>query len=485
MTQDNIKRSLLAYFSFLLLCCFVLSPYRDTFYYWEWSRHLALSYYDGPPLIAYAIRAFTSVFGTSLFALNLVGLLSVALSSFFIYKITELLADKKTAWLAAALWFTAPFVNQELLARVTYDNLLNLFWVSSLYYLVRYIRFQKSLDCYKFACSAGLMLLSKYTGLVLLMAVLVFFISQPKLRGIFKTKQFYLAIIIILLMLSPIFIWNIQHDWLSIKYQMNIHQMGVIGYANNVIVHQPAAINFGQHIINALHYLKSLVLNFNILLIIAIVGLAKSRMTRPLALDCLIGIAVVFIVFWTLASALANVAANYTMPLFSLITIIAAYYLAQFKRGYLVKLIIGIFLLIDVIASISHIEGLSINTRELNYNLAKQANMLYLKNPQPIITPHYVAAEQIGFWLSGRPQIYALSCGLGANQYEFWQQDFMAKLTQHQVKQALFLDYMNEPYCIQPYFKQCTELPTITMQKQAPFNHRVSEAKLYVYRCSN
>lgn len=35
----------------------------DEAYYWLWSRALAASYYDHPPMIAYLIRLGTSLFG--------------------------------------------------------------------------------------------------------------------------------------------------------------------------------------------------------------------------------------------------------------------------------------------------------------------------------------------------------------------------------------------------------------------------------------
>src|ERR1051326_2485110 len=42
----------------------------DESYFWLWSKHLALSYYDHPPLIALSIRAGTLVFGDSEFGVR-------------------------------------------------------------------------------------------------------------------------------------------------------------------------------------------------------------------------------------------------------------------------------------------------------------------------------------------------------------------------------------------------------------------------------
>ncbi|MDF2940792.1 MAG: dolichol monophosphate mannose synthase [Gammaproteobacteria bacterium] len=467
-----LKAVFIGYFAFLLLSCFFVSPFRDTFYYWEWSRHLSLSYYDGPPLIAYGIKLFTLLFGNSLFALNFLGVVCVTLTSWAIYKIVELLADKKVASLAAALYFTAPFVNQELLSRVTYDNLLNLFWFLSFYFVIRYISFQKTSDIYKFGIAAGLMLLSKYDGVVLLLALLIYFLYSKQQRAIFSNKHFYLAMLIVVLVFSPVLIWNAQHNWLSFKYQMAIHRLGVLGYFKGVVVYLPQPTTLSEHIANVFKFLWAIVLNFNVILLAALVALFKKA-PPSIEARCIKWASLCFVVYWASISAVSNIAANYIMPLFGMLLIVAVFYLQ--RKPKISAFIVAVFLVIDIAMIVSHIQGAPFNHRQDNYIVAKQASLLLENSPQPVITPHYVAAEQIAYWLKGKPQIYALSCGLDANQYQFWQEDFMNKLIQHQIKRALFLDYMDEPYCIQPYFKRCTQLPTIS------YKH----STLYVYQCEN
>lgn len=479
-----LKIGFIAYFIFLLTACFFVSPYRDTFYYWEWSRHLALSYFDGPPMIAYVIRISTELFGNTIFALNFVGLCTVSLSAWFVFRIAELIADKKAAWLALVLWITAPIVNQELISRVTYDNVENLFWAASLYYVIHFLKTNITADIYKFASSAGMLLLSKYTGIVLLLTVLFYFVAQRDYRYIFKTAQFYLALLIILLLISPILIWNYHHDWVSLHYQLNIHKIGVINYVNNAPVYGAAIVTAYSHMSNTLHYLAAIIANFHIILIIVILGLINSK-DKPVELRFLIWACAAFLLIWLPISAFAELAANYTMPLYLMMSILAAYFIHRFNWGLFATFLISLFLIIDLSATLTHVSGFSINTREMNYLLAKQADAIYQSNPLPVITPHYVAAEQIGYWLKGQPQVYVLSCGLPANQYGLLQRNFMAKLTGHQLKQAWFFDYKNEPFCIQAYFKTCQEWPTLTITKKMPLTHQQSQAQLYVYQCTN
>jgi len=464
-----------------------VTPYDDTLYYYEWSQHLSLSYFDGPPLIAYVIRLFTLAFGHTLFALNLVGVMTVSLTCVFVYKTVTLLADEESGWLAAALWLINPLVNQELLLKVTYDNVENLCWVACLYYVIRYFTRQKNLEIYKFAIWAGLLLLSKYTGVLLLIATLVYFISVPGCRAIFRNRHFYYAMTVVLGIFSPVIIWNANHNWISFAYQLNVHKAGVYAYnqVDNVINYASSTINYSSRIGNILHYVNSIISSLNIMLIILIVNWLKQKDQHLLHLGYIKWLILFVTGYWLFASFFANVAQNYLVPLLSMVILLASIYLIRLHWQKLATWIIGIGLLVDILMIMAHVVGSPLNTREMDYLLVLKANSLIPDNSQPIIAPHYVAAERIGYWLKAKPQVYVLSCGLGANQYSLWQQDFMKKLNQGQVKTALFMDYMNEPYCIKPYFKQCTELPVITVEKHNSFTHKITTNQLYIYRCNN
>lgn len=85
-SSRNIYLGLSLYFAILLFLAPINILSLDTYYYWDWSRHLALSYYDGSPMIAYFIRLATSLFGDNLFALSSVGISVIAITSGVIYK---------------------------------------------------------------------------------------------------------------------------------------------------------------------------------------------------------------------------------------------------------------------------------------------------------------------------------------------------------------------------------------------------------------
>ena len=56
---------------------------QDEAYYWQWSRHLAAGYYDGPPLVAYVIHLSTLIFGQTVLGVRFGAVLCAAITAGF------------------------------------------------------------------------------------------------------------------------------------------------------------------------------------------------------------------------------------------------------------------------------------------------------------------------------------------------------------------------------------------------------------------
>src|ERR1700733_10721059 len=113
ITSRNV--CLIFYFASLLLLAPISLLSFDTYYYWDWSRHLALSYYDGSPMIAYFIKLSTLLVGDNLFALSFVGIAVTALTSRIIYKTARLFLSKEASYITISLWLFSPLVTMDLL----------------------------------------------------------------------------------------------------------------------------------------------------------------------------------------------------------------------------------------------------------------------------------------------------------------------------------------------------------------------------------
>ncbi|HEX4608290.1 MAG TPA: glycosyltransferase family 39 protein, partial [Urbifossiella sp.] len=112
-----------------LVLAAILPPADDELYYWCWSEHLQLSYYDHPPMTAYLIRAATTVFGDTLFAIRL----PAVLSTLTVLGVVGYLTRPRS--LLPLVLFTPLFTFGAVL--VTPDTPLLMFWALYLLWLVK------------------------------------------------------------------------------------------------------------------------------------------------------------------------------------------------------------------------------------------------------------------------------------------------------------------------------------------------------------
>ena len=121
--------------------CNVLFPLTgEEAYYWMWSRHLALCYFDHPPLIAWIIRLFTSVLGHSVFAVRLPALLSHTLTAITLFWCTwRITRDRVTASLAGGFFTVTLFFAATATIAIP-DSYLFLFWSLTLWLTIEATR---------------------------------------------------------------------------------------------------------------------------------------------------------------------------------------------------------------------------------------------------------------------------------------------------------------------------------------------------------
>src|ERR1700709_1861165 len=79
----------------------------DEAYYWTWSKHLAASYYDHPPMVAVVIRLGTLIAGDTELGVRLVSILLALPMSWAVYRSAEILFGGRRVAAAAAMLLNA------------------------------------------------------------------------------------------------------------------------------------------------------------------------------------------------------------------------------------------------------------------------------------------------------------------------------------------------------------------------------------------
>ncbi len=213
-----------------VIFCTVLSLWRmfvnatvelhpDEAYYWLWSKHLSLSYYDHPPMIAYAIK-LTTLVSASEFWVRLSGVIvSIAMSVLIWILAKELFKSVKIAAGSVMLLNAYPLTMSGSII-ITPDVPAFLFWSYGIFAVWQAVRSGKAAWWYVFGAMFGLSLLSKYTA-VLLFPCALLFLAMNEERGWLRRVHPYLSAAVAGVIFLPVIAWNAQHQWISFRFQMS------------------------------------------------------------------------------------------------------------------------------------------------------------------------------------------------------------------------------------------------------------------------
>lgn len=191
----------------------------DEAYYWLWSRQLALSYFDHPPMVAYLIRLGTWLFGDTLFGVRCMAIMAMIAASVLLYALAVVLFSDRRIGFLSVLWFNVT-PHTAFFSVIMYpDTPAILFWVLSCLALALVWRSGRGEWWYLVGIALGLLMLSKYTGVFLLFGIVAWLLVSRDMRFWLKRREPYLALLIALLLFSPVLVWNAEHGWVSFAKQ--------------------------------------------------------------------------------------------------------------------------------------------------------------------------------------------------------------------------------------------------------------------------
>jgi 4-amino-4-deoxy-L-arabinose transferase-like glycosyltransferase len=192
----------------------------DEAYYWTWSKEHVLCFLDHPPMIAWFIRFGALIFGDTNLGVRFSGIVAMLVTQLLLADIVRRLTHNARASVLAVLMMEAALYYGLLMAKVSPDIALIPFAVAMIWAL---IRLHESGDGRWWLASgvfAGLSLLSKFTVVLLLPAVLAFVLVPGWRRRWLFSPYPWLAALVALLLFLPVLIWNAEHDWASFRFQL-------------------------------------------------------------------------------------------------------------------------------------------------------------------------------------------------------------------------------------------------------------------------
>jgi len=325
----------LYFISFVALIRLTLAPFVglgvDEAHYVLYALHLDLSYFDHPPLVGWVEYIFTSLFGVNEFGARVAAVIIGFVTSLFIYKLIYEINQKSSEAFVAVLALHASFLFNALFLMLMPDTLLFLLLLPIIFTVIQLEKTNSFGMWLLLGLLLGLAGLSKYTAVLFVLPILLYFLIKKRYE-LFFTPKIIPSIFIALLLISPVLLWNIQNDWISFSYQSS-HVVGA------------KQINWGG-------FLSSIAAQFGaynpFLFPLAFYGLYRATKSKndSLFLSALFGW--VMIGFFTYASLYKTALPHWSALFYMLFIPIGTFYLIGFKK-YL-KFAIGFGLLLSSLA---------------------------------------------------------------------------------------------------------------------------------------
>jgi 4-amino-4-deoxy-L-arabinose transferase-like glycosyltransferase/membrane-associated phospholipid phosphatase len=191
---------------------------EDEAYQWVWSKHLALSYYSKPPLIAYTQFLSTSIWGDSAFGVRFFSPIISAIISLSVLRFFARELNARAGFFLVLVAAATPLASVGAVL-MTIDPLSVLFWTAAMLAGWRAIQpDSKTTDWLWVGLWMGLGFLSKYTELFQLLCWAVLFALWPPARKQLRRPGPYLALFVNLLCAVPVVVWNARHNWITVTH---------------------------------------------------------------------------------------------------------------------------------------------------------------------------------------------------------------------------------------------------------------------------
>jgi 4-amino-4-deoxy-L-arabinose transferase-like glycosyltransferase len=191
----------------------------DETYYWIWSVNPQAGYFDHPPMVAFWIRAGTSLFGNTPLGVRLLGPLAAAAGSVLLWDAGEHFLPKRNAGLIAAGLFNATIILGVGSIIMTPDTPLVFFWTAALAALGRLLSEKNARWWLAIGAATGAALLSKYTGALLAAGIFTWLATRAEGRTQLRSLWPWAGAALAAALFAPDIWWNATHGWVSFVKQ--------------------------------------------------------------------------------------------------------------------------------------------------------------------------------------------------------------------------------------------------------------------------
>lgn len=450
-------------------------------YYYLYGQNLSLSYFDHPGMIAYILRFFSSLFGSSVFVIKLADFTITSITIVCFYWLAALFLPKNRLQRSMILLVSTLFIT-ILCFNSTPDVPLILFWTLSIHCLFKAIFEQKKQYWILGGICMGLAFNSKYSALLLQVGIFLFLIFSNQYRSLFASRWLWIGLIVCMAVTTPVWWWNYQNDFASFAFQStkrigSIDQftikpllfLGAVGHQLLLLL----PVLFGVFITIIFKHFKKVLTKFKL-------PSQKTLFLLCFFVPTFIGFTLIAPIYW--------VKLNWMIPSYITGIIIAGMYITEklIRTQVILSIIFHLVIACQIIFYLVPIK--SDDTWVGWEELSDEVEALQKQYPNTFVfsADDYKTTAVLNFYLPIK--VYGKNIiGLPAKQFDYLGDD-LSKLT---TRNALFIDSdkrtknINKrnkilPVELNDYFKNITELNPIVIKKGTR-----KIRKFWVYYCED
>jgi 4-amino-4-deoxy-L-arabinose transferase-like glycosyltransferase len=404
---------------FRLWYCTWVELVPDEGYYWIWSKHLAASYRDKGPGIAWAIALGTRVFGDTVLGIRVVGVLLSAGTGWELYRLARRLYDERTAlWCLLVALIMPLFAVGAIL--MTIDSLSVFFWAWAMNLLWSALDTGKMRHWAVLGLAIGLGFLAKFTNGIQLVCIAMFLLWSKPHRHFLFSGQTVAMLGAFGICSLPILIWNLETGWV---HAQALHSRS--GAEGAFMVRPLELLRFlGEHagVVSPLLMIG---------IVVAAIGLARNQ-SRDLRVRFLLCQLVPLYALFTFFSLNHAGKPNWPAPaLVAGILLFVVFWRDLTARRppwrWAVYLTLGLALLITIVLHLAAV--FPILPQRVNPMRRAQGWPSFAEHVQQVrrqtgigllLGDHYAQASMMRFYLPDHPITYLPDAPYGSSQFTLW-----------------------------------------------------------------
>jgi 4-amino-4-deoxy-L-arabinose transferase-like glycosyltransferase len=389
----------------------------DEAHYVLYAKYLDWSYVDHPPLVGWIHALFYYTMGSGEFAARLPAIILFAIASFFSYRFMLSVSGSKNIALTAVLALNGSFILNALGIMLLPDSILFVLVLPLIWLTENITSHGRFRDFALLGVVMGIAGLAKYTAILFVPPILIFLIMKKRYDLIFSPYMIF-AGLLALVMVMPVVYWNMQHDFISFRYQTG-HVLG----PSSVSLEKPLvslAAQFGAY--------------SPFLFIIAFYGFFKGFRHNDDGIRLAVLFGGIIYVFFLYSSFYETALPHWTGPFYVLFIPIGVFYLmspvTSFKKKFLkvslwFSIGLTLFLYVELSAKFFRFPDYQSPFRDIyGYEtIAKEAGDIFKMNS------HEKKGLAVSNWTMGsRMMYYSLPYGMPVfvidernDQFDLWQ----------------------------------------------------------------